>query len=818
MTVAPRSQDSPLGAPSSLVLALIAGVFIAIGLGQIPPIVTRDVEQLRGDATAVGRTLAQQFVPLHDGLSAFEITAEAEAGSAGLRLRIDTLDGETRAVAVAKDVVPGGEVRFTFAPISGSAGREFVAVIEPAGDGQVAARMWTQDGYQPGALLVDDASQAGDLRFQTDYTLLPMDALAWLARGALGGAAGLAALWAVLFAPGLCLLAAFGHGDRGWLRLTTALGLSLTFWPIAWLWAPFRWTPLTLAALAIPLGLAALGLETRRVLRSGRVRVDVLDLLLLVVLLLTCGTRALAVRDVALPLWVDSSRHALITQLFIIDGHVPADYLPLLDVPRFFYHFGFHSLAATYVLLAGQPVDRAMLVTGQALNALTALGGYALATYVTRSRRAGVVAAFVVGLVAVYPAYFVTWGRYTQLAGLVLLVPTLIATARLLAWDDAAPGRADVLAAGCLVAGLLLTHYRVFMFWLVWLAVVTCAALLRAWRAGGRAAAVRALRPAAMAMVLTLLLAAPWIVQIARDTLPAVNVRSLLSSPEGYNAFPNDYLDRGIERWWLVSGYAAVVLAVLAGGRRVAARHWRALAVGAWAGSVVVALNLDRLGGPSSWMVNNQSWVISTFVPASALVGWAVGALFGFDLRGLAPQNPRWRGLAPWLQFTLAWAALAFAGYLGVLGAWQAIDIVNPATVLATQDDRAALQWAAEHTAPDGVFLVSGRYWQTNTWMAPGGGAWLAPLALRQATLMPIDYGYDITLRDRVNALNKRLSEAPDLSAPDLRAELAALGVRYAYVDARETHFTADMLLADPAWRVAYTNGGVWIFEWVSRP
>lgn len=818
MTGVPRSQDSPLGAPSSLVLALIAGILVAIGLGQIPPIVARDVEQLRGNAAAAGRTLAQRFVPLHDGLSALEITAEAGTGSGDLRLRIDTLDGATRAVAVVKDVVPGSQVRFAFTPIAGSAGQEFVAVIEPVGDGQVAARMWTRDGYRPGALLVDGAAQPGDLRFQTDYTLTLTGALALLGRGTLGAAAPLAALWAVLFAPGLCLLELFGNDDRGWLRVTAALGLSLAFWPVAWLWAPFQWTTVTLAVAVVPLGLAALVLEARRIFRAGSLRIDVLDLLLVVVLLLTCGTRALAVRDVALPLWVDSSRHALITQLFMIDGHVPVDYRPLLDVPRFFYHFGFHSLAATYALLAGQPVDRAMLLTGQALNALTALGGYALATYVTRSRRAGLVAAFVVGLVAVYPAYFVTWGRYTQLAGLVLLVPAMIATARVLAWDDTAPGRAGVLAAGCLVAGLLLTHYRVFIFWLVWLAVVTCAALLRAWRAGGRRAAGRTLRPAVIAMVLTLLLAAPWIVQIARDTLPAVNARSLLSSPEGYNAFPNDYLDRGIERWWLVSGFVAVVLAVLTGGRRLAARHWRALAVGAWAGSVVVVLNLDRLGGPSTWMVNNQSWVISTFVPASALLGWAAGALFDFDLRSLAPRNPRWRGVAPWLQFTLAWAALAFAGYVGVLGAWQAIDIVNPATVLATQDDRAALQWAAEHTAPDGVFLVSGRYWQTNTWMAPGGAAWLAPLALRQATLMPIDYGYDIALRDRVNALNRRLADAPDLSAPDLRAELAALGVRYAYVDARETHVTADMLLADPAWRVAYTNGGAWIFEWVSRP
>ena len=82
---------------------------------------------------------------------------------------------------------------------------------------------------------------------------------------------------------------------------------------------------------------------------------------------------------------------------------------------------------ATTVRLAGLPLAPTMLWTGQALNALHGLSVAALATYLWRRPIAGVVAALVVGLLSIMPAYYVSWGRYTQLTGLLLLPPLVAA-------------------------------------------------------------------------------------------------------------------------------------------------------------------------------------------------------------------------------------------------------------------------------------------------------------------------------------------------------------------------------------------------------
>ena len=82
--------------------------------------------------------------------------------------------------------------------------------------------------------------------------------------------------------------------------------------------------------------------------------------------------------------------------------------------------------------LASLDLPWAMLWTGQALNALHALAAAGLAAYLWRRPLAGVVAALVVGLLAIFPAYYVSWGRYTQLTGLLLLPPLMIVWLELL--------------------------------------------------------------------------------------------------------------------------------------------------------------------------------------------------------------------------------------------------------------------------------------------------------------------------------------------------------------------------------------------------
>jgi hypothetical protein len=848
----PPAPAAPARSWPALVPALIAGVLVAAALGQTGPIVARDQVQERANLPVAGSVVRQTFVPARGGLSAFEVTAATDAPALDLAL-IDVRSGATLASAEVTSVNAGDTLRFVFEPLPWVAGHTLAAELRATQGAPAGLRAWDHDGYPGGVLTVDGQDLPGDLFFHADYTLLPGDVPGLL----LGDVGSL--LWLLaLFVPGLAVLdwlERFAGGRRlasGWVRATLVLGLALAFWPLAWLLAPWRWSGwlawLVVAAMLVYLAqrwirpAATFAERARAALR----RLDVLDAALLAVLLVTLATRLLAVRDVAMPMWVDSSRHALITSLFVENGRVPLSYEPLVDVPRFFYHFGFHCLAATGILMTGQTVDAVMLVLGQLLNALAALAAAGLATWLTRDRRAGLLAAFAVGILAIYPAYFVTWGRYTQLTGLVLLPAVMMATGEAFGWGRLTTenmententehdlviavrslrinlGNRFALARGLtftvLVAGLFLTHFRVFVFWLPWLLLAAAPVLWRLrplrgpdGRAADRAEAWRTLRIALGAGALALLLVVPWLVQLVRDTLPATQPSALFESPGGYNLFPDDYFDRGYERHWLTVAFVLPLLIVAAGRRRALARHWRVLAVAAWTGLVLGMLNLDRLGGPSTWLVSNNSWAISLWLPASTLLGW--GVVVCLDAPAFAGWPARVRALAENARFALAWAVIALAGYLAVVGVWQGLTIVNVDTILATASDRDALLWVAQNTPPNAVFLVNAAYWQTDTWIVPDGGAWLTPLAHRRATLPPIDYGFDRALRDAVNARNQRLANAPDTRAPEVLAELDALDVRYAFIARREGHFTADMLLADPAWSVAYTNGGTWIFE-----
>jgi len=99
--------------------------------------------------------------------------------------------------------------------------------------------------------------------------------------------------------------------------------------------------------------------------------------LLLLLLLAALALRFVAVRDLAFPPWVDSSRHALITAVMASTGRAPDGYAPYLPVETFPYHFGFHTLSAGLALLTGWALPGLLLTLGQLLNGLLPLSVYA---------------------------------------------------------------------------------------------------------------------------------------------------------------------------------------------------------------------------------------------------------------------------------------------------------------------------------------------------------------------------------------------------------------------------------------------------------
>ncbi|MGH2522116.1 MAG: hypothetical protein ACRDH2_06400, partial [Anaerolineales bacterium] len=762
---------------TSVVVVLAAT--LGLVLSRPDPLVSIDQEQPRlNQAAPVPRgaaTVRQTFVAAHPGLSAVELLAVVYADNppaASLTLRLLDAAGNQVAASTFSDLAHNAPLRLSFVPQPRSAGQAYTLLLEGSPDNNATVWAYNLDGYAQGELLAEgtptlgDAPTPLDLRFSTFYTYLWADAL----REALMGLARVALfaplLWLILFAPGLLLLAALLPHKvfSGWMRWGVALGLSLSALPLAWLWISvigLRWSALTLGAVYVLVGLAVIARSAIR-FRVANFRSQSAEFfqpatrsgngLMILILLVSLAARLLAARDLAFPPWVDSSHHYLIARLLAETGRVPTDYLPLLPVDRFNYHFGLHSLAVTFYWLTGEAVlslKDVFLFIGQILNGLMPLAAYTFVAGLLGRPRAGLAAAFLVGLISLFPGYYLSWGRYTQLAGLLIFAPALVLLWRILTNSVTDPADASrdpksllpryLTALGLLTAGLLLTHYRVVAFF----AIFALVALAAAERSGRKWALGAAVLGAALAL--------PWLVRlVAQAALPLLAAPRVLAASSGYNAFPVEYFRSGLERGWLAAALLSMGWGLLKRERAI------------WVTAGWVALSFALLNiGPGTWLVNNNAWAITLFLPGALAVGWGVDewlrlaarlmeapGVYPMEMLSAEGAQHDMDEMAPGKRaaraFGLSMIALVagLGAYAGWRGLFAQVNVQNLATVLALPADLPALEWVEQHAPPDAVFLINGWLWQAGAWAGSDGGAWVWPLTHRKTTLPPLDYTY----------------------------------------------------------------------------
>ncbi|MBM2850648.1 MAG: conserved rane protein of unknown function [Anaerolineales bacterium] len=813
-------------------VALLVAVALGLWLACPAPLTAMDQEQARLSQTAPipsgDTTVGQTFVAAHDGLSAVELLAavypDAPAGAV-LTLRLLDSDGRVVAAHSFSGVAHNTSLRLNFNPLPHSARKTYTLLLEGTPDNKTTVWAYGLDGYARGTRLENGAPAPGDLRFSTSYTYLWSEALGDVV-SALGRLARLALpLWLILFAPGLLVLEWIGRYDDQlpsvWARWGMALGFSLSLLPLAWLWitviglkwsAAGIWVAYALAGLAVLWrGLARLSAASNRHEVSGR-RPSAHDAAIALILFLSLAARLLAVRDLAFPQWVDSPHHLIIARLLDESGRVPAGYVPLLPIEQFIYHFGFHALAATVHWLTALPLVEVFLLVGQLLNGLTSLAAYTFVVGLTGRPRAGLAAAFFVGLVSLFPGYYVSWGRYTQLTGVLILAPALVAAWRMV--RPRADGRAafkGIFAVSLLAAGLLLTHYRVLAFF----AVFALAALAGGGRGGWKGLGA--------ATTLAMLLTAPWLLRLgAQAVMPVVIAPGTLASPSGYNAFPVEYFQRGLERGWMLIALLATTWGLL----RLTRVVW---ITAGWVAVTFALLNM----GPGTWVVNNNSWAITLFLPGALALGWGVERWLNLT-DTLGREMPAAKDFSEWgvnVSLTLqrlrpdtTWIRRIFrvamlmclaglAAYAGLQGLVGQVSISNPTTVLATADDQSALEWIEKNTPAEAVFLVNGWPWQSGTWAGPDGGVWVWPLTGRRTTLPPLDYTLQADLEAEVNAFNERAAQIQDASAPETLGLLREAGVTHIFIGAKGGTLKPEMFVENPNYRLLHTNGAAWVFE-----
>lgn len=752
-------------------LFFAALVFAVVAALVAPPAPAWQVEtQPRLNAAAPvphAAPLVQVFVAAQPGLSAVEVLpALAGTAPAPLTLRLEDAHGVVGAATLT--VWHNTPARLNFAPQTQSGGRAYTLTMQA----ETASVWWFEVAGRPGAV-----------KLTTTYTLTPAGLMHHVGQ-ALRPVGWWLAAWLTLFAPGLLMLNALNVRPRwGLMRWGLALALSLSAATLAWFvagWLGAHWTP---SGLRLVYGAAGVGVvgQTLLLWRTHRpTSPHPLTWAVLAVVGLGWAGRVVAAHPLILPAWVDSPHHYILARLVAEVGTIPTTYAPVLPVPNLTYHPGIYPVLVTFQWLSGATLAETFLWLGQWLNALMPLAVAAAALWLTGQPRAALGAAWVVGVVSFFPAYYLSWGRYSQLIGLLELALVLG-----LAWQvSVRRAWALGLALAVLLGALALTHYRVVIFAALALGVLW---LFSRWPGRWRLMGAGALAG---------WLAAPWLWHLAEPWLVRVATNpATLAATNNYNVFPWEYFAAPLQQLWLLAALGAAVLAWFA---RAGAIRW----LGAWVALTLVILNL----GPGSWLVNNNAWAISLFVPGALALGWGVHRLMAEVGHRLQAAHPVTR-LNGWL------AGALLAGVLGAASAHGAAlqtNVLNAQTVLARAEDAALLRWVEANLPRSAYVAVSSWRWLGNTWSGSDAGAWLWPLWGIRTTAPPLDYTFDPAWSGEVNTLHQHMAALT--GAEEAWALLRQHGLTHVVIGARGGNLRPEWFAASPLFTLLYTDGVGWVF------
>jgi hypothetical protein len=592
-----------------------------------------------------------------------------------------------------------------------------------------------------------------------------------------------------LFLPGAALLAWLPARGRSLPEhLATSFGLSLAFVSLAALAGWILGVSFSVLSIAVFLLLSAIAVAAAFIIRRPflfRRSSSALAALALCAALL--GLRLFQARELAFPAWVDSIHHALIVRVFLEQGGLPSSLAPYLPVP-FYYHFGFHAAAAVVAALSRQSPDTVLLVFGQILQVMAVLSVYRLCMALRRDSRAALLAMALTGFVSEMPAFYLSWGRYTLLAGLVLLP---LAMAEALEYLHRAPRSRTAVRLALLTAGTLLTHYLAGLLLAAFLILLV---IFHARESVMR----RRLAVLALAASAGAALAGPWLARMIGYAASGIN--PVLTLPFG-NADAAarladwDYFLNliGPERntAFLMFGLIGAV-AILFMDRR-----WRPFAV--W------GLLLGVLALPWGFRLapfRPDHLTILLYLPAAILVSTAVWMLADRCLRA----RPRGK---TYTRILLGTGALLIC----LAGAWETRAIVNPVTILADAGDRAALAWVTANTPPTARFLINVTYWQADLYRGTDGGWWLLPATGRQSVLPPALYGMgDEAYAAGVTKTAKAVAELQGCT-PAFWNILRTEQLSYIYIHDGKGGIQPDQLNTCPDVHSVYKSGGVHIYQ-----
>ena len=502
---------------------------------------------------------------------------------------------------------------------------------------------------------------------------------------------------------------------------------------------------------------------------------------------LTIAWRLYQAWGLLLPSWVDSQHHFLIVRSIIENGCLPETLAPYLDMP-FYYHYGFHAVAALYTAISGLEIGQAMLILGQILNALIGLSVYALGKALWKDWRPAAAAALLVTFVTRMPAYYLSWGRYTLTMGMIFLPLAMGTALRLLRKPHR---KTDIALLALLTAGALLSHY--FAGLLLAIFLVIFAVLYFIPRLRKMLTAMTNLKGIIIGAFLGLLLALPWLLRVAHYSSLSTGIESNLGSIASGSSTAS-YI------WKLLgptSNYALLIPAII--GLALALTKKIPSAFSIW------SLFLAVFALPWTFSLRPfraDHFAIVLFLPATLWAGW----LFLQSGRWLARRfQRRWVCCVFMLILLVGWIAWSFP---------LSADIVNQVTVMVTEDDLDALDWVKENTPEDARFYINTAYWQTDIYRGVDGGGWLLPYTGRWALVPTVFYGFspDIDLKIQTRGWGKEASSITTCS-PEFWTLVDETRLSWIYVHEGIGGMQPENLFNCEGIKIAYTVGLVSIYQ-----
>lgn len=762
-------------------------------------------QEYHGDilgAVSNGSSMGQTLQPQKPDLNGITFWFATQDPQASLTLEVFPSITEKIPLYTATYPVHEGENDLVFRPpIPGESRNLYVRLT--ANQGSITVMGRNENSYLAGEAFANDLSLDGDLAFRTTY---PYDGRAFFEdlRSLGRHAPSLAAAALLLVIPGWLVLD--GLGLRKPLdpeeQAALSIGLSLAILPLLMLWTTvlgLRWGQASvrgfMGALAaiffwrVAAGLQKSAFSPRALWQT--IRRPSGGWTLAGIFLLTLLLRLAMVRDLVVPPWVDSVHHALIAEGIVQAGGYPPDYLPHIPFEARYYHPGYHGILAFYHWLSGLAVPQAMLLSGQVLNALSVFAVYALTTTLVKDRNAALGAAMVTGLYSIMPAYYTSWGRYTQLTGLLVLPTALALLLNRFPKEKKLPW---LLAAALSLAGLTLIHYRAAFF--------SGCLLLAAWvgqlyrpQTGLWNTIRRSILAAAAAGLGAGILVSPWLVPALPNLFLPVAEKWGIGSPQ----IPAIH-------WRYFTQEPGIVVLVMAGLGLLLSLFQRrrfAIVLLVWVGLLFAAANpaYFHLPFPATF-INQGSVEIMLFLPLSLFAGYLASEALHQVISRSKPFPTSLR------QGLLGLAVLAIA----LLGAGKLLPVLNPSTFLFRNEDQAAIAWIEANIPIDETVVINPTGWGYGLYMGQDGGYWISPMAGR-ATMPPNAlYGFNDEQVIRVNTFVEALLPiAEDPQA--IGALLSQYGYRFIYIGGRGGVLSPEALQVSSLFRLRYHQGQTWVFE-----